>query len=133
MALEINGVLTQVLAETTGTGKAGTWVKRDFVLETTGDKYPKKICFSAWGDKSAEISNYASGTELKVSFEVSSREYNGKWYTDLRAWKIETGSGAGASANYSSGSTSTPSAPKSDAGDGFGVTFSSDDDDSLPF
>ena len=133
MALEINGVLTQVLAETTGQGKAGAWVKRDFVLETTGDKYPKKICFSAWGDKSAEIANYPSGAELKISFEVSSREYNGKWYTDLRAWKIESGAGAASTPNYSAGNAATPATPKTDAADGFGVTFSSDDDDSLPF
>ena len=88
MALEIKGTLQSIGVITTGTGKTD-WKKRDFVIETTSDKYTKKICFSAWGDKAEEIENYPNGTELNVSFEVSSREYNSKWYTDLRAWKID--------------------------------------------
>ncbi len=89
MALEISGKLSQFLPEVSGTGKSGTtWSKRDFVIETI-DAFPKKICLSAWGDKTAELTGVGVGEMVKVSFDVSSREYNGKWYTDLRAWKIE--------------------------------------------
>ncbi|MFZ4705983.1 MAG: DUF3127 domain-containing protein [Bacteroidales bacterium] len=89
MALEISGRLNQYLPEVSGTGKNGTaWTKRDFVIETA-DNFPKKICISAWGDKTAELNNIGIGEMIKVSFDVQSREYNGKWYTDLRAWKIE--------------------------------------------
>jgi len=102
MALEITGKVINVLAEQTGSGKNGTWVKQDFVIETN-EQYPKKVCFSAWGDKAAAIKNLAMGTPVKVSFNVESREFNGKWYTDLRIWKIETGS-----ASQSSPTTSAP-------------------------
>lgn len=89
MALEISGKLSQFLPEVSGTGKNGTtWTKRDFVIETI-DSFPKKVCLSAWGDKTAELNGVGEGEMIKVSFDVSSREYNGKWYTDLRAWKIE--------------------------------------------
>jgi hypothetical protein len=97
MALEISGKVISVLAEQTGSGKNGAWVKQDFVIETT-EQYPKKVCFSAWGDKAAAVKNIAMGTPVKVSFNVESREFNGKWYTDLRIWKIETGSSAQSSA-----------------------------------
>jgi hypothetical protein len=90
MSLEISGKVIQLLTEQTGSGKNGTWVRRDFVIETA-DQYPKKICFSGWGDKAAIVNNLQTGQTVKVSFNPESREYNGKWYTDLRAWKIETG------------------------------------------
>lgn len=89
MALELSGKLSQFLPEVSGTGKNGTtWAKRDFVIETI-DNFPKKICLSAWGDKTSELTGIGIGEMIKVSFDVQSREYNGKWYTDLRAWKIE--------------------------------------------
>ena len=97
MALEISGRLNQYLPEVSGTGKNGTtWTKRDFIIETV-DNFPKKICISAWGDKTAELNNIGIGEMIKVSFDVQSREYNGKWYTDLRAWKIERVGAAGQS------------------------------------
>jgi hypothetical protein len=88
MALEISGKLIQLLAEQTGSGKNGTWVKQDFVVETT-EQYPKKVCFNAWGDKVALLKKYPVGSTVKVSFNVESREFNGKWYTDLKIWKLD--------------------------------------------
>lgn len=88
MALEISGRLFKVLSEQTGTGRAGTWIKQDFVLETT-DQYPKKVCFSVWGDKVNDLKSLSPGDEIKVSFDVQSREYNDKWFSDIRAWRIE--------------------------------------------
>lgn len=88
MALEITGKVTNVLPEVTGEGKNGTWMKRDFVIEY-GDEYPKKVCFSTWGDKSTIVGTLAIGQEVTVSFRPESREYNDRWYQDLRAWKIE--------------------------------------------
>ncbi len=93
MGLEITGVLIQVLPETSGNGKAGVWRKRDFVIETIEDKYPKKICFTAWADKVDEIVSYPSGSEIIIFFEPTSQEYNGKWFTNLKAWKIMSSNG----------------------------------------
>jgi hypothetical protein len=90
MALEITGRVIQLLPEQSGTGKNGTWVRRDFVIETT-EQYPKKVCFSGWGDKAAIVNSLQTGQNVNVSFNPESREFNGKWYTDLRAWKIDAG------------------------------------------
>ncbi len=94
MSLEITGTLKKIMTEVTGEGKFGKWVKQDFVIETK-DEYPKKICFSAWGDKTDALKQVKEGETISVSFNPESREYNERWYTDLRAWKIvKAGSGS---------------------------------------
>lgn len=90
MALEVTGKVIAILPEQTGSGKNGTWVRQDFVIETE-DQYPKKICFSAWGDKAQQVKGLKQNQQVKVAFNAESREFNGKWYTDLRIWKLETG------------------------------------------
>jgi hypothetical protein len=90
MALEISGKVMLILPEQTGTGKNGQWSKQDFVIETE-EQYPRKVCFSAWGEKTALVKSLQKDAAVKVSFNVESREFNGKWYTDLRIWKVETG------------------------------------------
>lgn len=91
MSLEITAKLKQVLPIQSGQGKNGPWQKQDFIVET-GGTYPKNICCTLWGDKTNMLENLSAGQELKVFFDVESREYNGRWYTDVKAWKIESGS-----------------------------------------
>jgi hypothetical protein len=93
MALELSGKLYRVLPEVRGNGRNGEWIKQDFVIETT-DQFPKKICITAWGEKVDEIKQLRQGDDLRVSVNIESREYNEKWYTDVKAWKIETGASA---------------------------------------
>ena len=88
MALELTGKLIKVLAPQTGTGKNGNWVKQDFIIETI-EQYPKKVAMSAWGDKAEDIKKYGLGDVLRVSINLESREYNERWYTEARAWRIE--------------------------------------------
>jgi hypothetical protein len=126
MALEITGKLYKILAEQTGSGKNGNWVKQEFVIETT-EQYPKKICCSAWGDKVGSLKSLQPGDMLKVSFNLESREYNERWYTDIRAWKIETISGSGAA-------TDAPASKKQDfPGDVTTFTADGNESDDLPF
>jgi len=92
--MEIQGKIIQLLAEQTGAGKNGQWRKREYVLETQ-DQYPKKLCFNLWGEK-IDQNPVNIGDSVKVLFDLESREFNGKWYTDVKAWKIE-GQSSGAS------------------------------------
>lgn len=87
MSAEIEGKLIKTLPLQTGDGKFGKWVKQDFVIETL-DQFPKKVCFSAWGDKSDDLKNLSEGDKIKISFNPESREFKERWYTDLKAWKI---------------------------------------------
>ena len=99
MALEITGKVIQILPLETGEGKNGQWKKQFFILEYMDGNYPKKLSVSVWGDKTESIRNLQPGANIKVSFNVDSREYNGRWYTDVRAWKIETGGAPSGSSN----------------------------------
>lgn len=85
--MKLTAKISQLLPLQTGSGKNGEWKKQDFIVET-GDAYPKKICISVWGDK-INPTVLVVGNELSIDFDIESREYNGRWYTDLKAWKIE--------------------------------------------
>lgn len=90
MANELTGRIYAILPSQSGQGQNGNWIKQQFVIETAGDRFPKKICFVAWNDRAEMISRMKEGDEVKVSFDLESREYNGRWYTDAKAWKIES-------------------------------------------
>lgn len=85
--MQITAKLTQLLPLQTGTGKNGPWKKQDIIVETDAT-YPKKICISIWGDK-IDTGQLQPGNMLKIDFDVESREFNSRWYTDVKAWKIE--------------------------------------------
>ena len=93
MALELVGKLIKVLPEVNGQGKNGPWSKQDFVIETLDSQYPKKVCMTAWGEKVNDLKQFADGDTLKATFSAESREYNERWYTELRAFRIELAEG----------------------------------------
>lgn len=96
MAMDLKGKVIQLLPQQNGMGKKGPWKKQEFILETQA-QYPKKVCLSIWGDKVDQF-NVAVGDLLNVSVDLESREYNGRWYTEARAWKIEKSGGTSSSA-----------------------------------
>ena len=98
--MEISGKIIAVLPIATGQGKNGTWRSQDYVLETA-DQYPKKVCFNLFGDKIDQFP-MAIDDQVNVSFDVESREYNGRWYTTVRAWIIEKGAASAVSAPVAS-------------------------------
>jgi len=85
------GRLVQVLEEVSGVGKTGnSWKKQSFIVELDGNStYPKKVCLTAWGDKVDTLKRLTIGDRISAGFDVDSREYQGRWYTDLKAWKID--------------------------------------------
>ena len=95
--MEIQGKFFCTLPVQTGEGRNGQWKKQDFVIETEG-KYPKKAAFTLFGDKIDMIDRRQPGDMLTVKFEIESREYQGKYYTNLSAFSVT--------------SAQTPSAPE---------------------
>ena len=95
MALEIVGKLIKILPEVSGQSQKGPWSKQEFVLETLEAQYPKKVCLTAWGDKVADLKSFALDDTIKATFSAESREYNERWYTELRAFRLEQGDGGG--------------------------------------
>lgn len=89
--MEITGKIIAVLPERGGISKTGNeWKMQEYVIETH-EQYPRKVCFNVFGsDKIAQF-NIQAGEELVVSFDINAREYNGRWFNDIRAWRVERG------------------------------------------
>lgn len=119
--MEINGKIVQVMAEQSGNGRNGVWRKKDYVLETEGN-YPKKVALAVWGDKIDQF-NLQQGDQVNAGIEIESREYNGKWYTDVKVWKVDKQGGASESPKSQNNSAAMPDV----------TSFSSDEGDVLPF
>ncbi len=107
--MELKGKILQVNPEVNGEGKNGTWRKQEYILETPGE-YPKKVCFVAWGDKIDQF-GIAVGQEVIAQIEIESREYNSRWYTDVKAWRVEKAAGSGASSTPAAADIPPPAEP----------------------
>lgn len=122
----IEGKVIRVLDLVTGTskGSGNEWKKRSFIMET-GGQYPKKICFTAWGDK-VDILPNTLGAKVDVTYRVESREFNDRWYTDVVASEIVIKEAAQGGQSNSAPSQGAPSAaPPS--------IPPQDDEDDMPF
>lgn len=95
--MEVKGKIIAVLPEISGTSKAGNpWKKREYVLETL-ENYPKKVHFDFFGERADQFPLNV-GDLITLSFDIESREYQGRWYTSIRGWKAEKGDAAMAGA-----------------------------------
>lgn len=95
MTMELSGKVIQLLPEVGGQSKSSgnSWRKQEFIVET-GGQYPKKVCVSLWGDKIDQFS-VKTGENITLGFDLESREYNGKWYTEVKAYKVDRTGGTG--------------------------------------
>ena len=122
--MEITGKIIAVLPERGGVSKTGNeWKMQEYVLETH-EQFPKKLCFNVFGADKISQFNIQAGDELTVSFDINAREYNGRWYNDIRAWRVERGAAPAP--------TETPviNAPKVEVPD---FSKAANDPDDLPF
>jgi hypothetical protein len=81
--MNISGKIIQILPEVKGEGKNGPWSRQDFIIETDG-QFSKKVCVSVWNNK-IKLADLKTGDEVNLEISIESREYNGRWYTDVRA------------------------------------------------
>ena len=94
--MEISGKIIHDLGEMSGVSKAGnSWKKHEYVLETK-DSYPKQVHFDFFGER-ADQYPLSIGDDIKLSFDIESREYNGRWFTSIRGWKAEKADGSAVS------------------------------------
>lgn len=139
--MEVTGKIIVALPEVGGTSQKGNaWKKREYVLETQ-ETYPRKVFFNFFGDRVDQFPLQV-GQIVKVSFDIDSREYNGRWYVECRAWKAEDvnsaapapGYGAAPAASYGpatqmpQGYAAPPAAPAPPA-----VDLAPNPTDDLPF
>jgi hypothetical protein len=119
--MQVTGTIIQVLPVQEGQGKNGPWRKQEIIVQTQS-QYPKNVCISIWGNK-------LDGIELKPNMpitcdiELESREYNGRWFTDVKAWRVSNSSAPSQPVTTPSGNVPPPSMDD----------FMGQDDDVLPF
>ena len=113
MALELEGTIRQKMGVQSGTSARGQWAKQEFVVDFPDGNFTSQACFTAWGqDKVAELDKYQVGDRVKVSFNLKSREFNGRWYNDLQIWRIApAGEAQPAAAAPAYAAPSAPQAP----------------------
>jgi hypothetical protein len=115
--MELTGKITHLLEIESGTSAKGDWQKRTIVIQNDSDKYPKPQAIQLWGDLcNLEL---RKGDEITAHINIESREYNGRWFTDVRAWKIDIDSAP----QQAKASKPLPPAP----------VFDDEDDSDLPF
>ena len=86
--MEITGKVVRLGGLTEGTSARGPWRKQDLIIETD-EQYPKTVCLTCWTNQIDEIQNMVPGQLIKAQIDISSREFNGKWYTDVRVWRFD--------------------------------------------
>ena len=86
--MEFEGTVFRIMPPTSGQSARGAWQRQEVIFDMKSQsQFPRKICVTFF-NKPEEVARLVIGTEYTVSIDVESREYNGKWYTDVRAWRI---------------------------------------------
>ena len=85
--MEFKGLVYKVLPVVKGQGARGEWVKQEVVFEQP-DEFNRKLVVGFWGDKAQDAAALKPGEMVEVAINLESREYNGRWYTEARAWKL---------------------------------------------
>jgi len=140
MALELECRIVRKLNVQNGTSARGQWCKQEFIVEYQDGNFPNQVCMNVWGeDKVNDLGKFNVGDKVKVSFNLSSREFNGRWYNDIRAWRVEP---SGAEAPQAAEQPRQPRAPYQPAAPaGFAPSapaptmndMPADSEDDLPF
>lgn len=130
--MEITGKIIAALDQKSGTSArtGNTWMSQEFVIETH-DQYPRRCCFRVFGEEKIKNMNIQVGEELTVSFDIDAREYQGRWYNDISAWKVERGQ-AGAPAPAAPTAQAAPAAAPA-AGIPAPAAPAAGEEDDLPF
>ncbi len=135
--MEFQGKLLKKLEARTGTSARGEWHRQDVVFEMMDGSFARKVAVSFF-NKADEVKSLVEGAKYNVSFNIESREYNERWYTDVRAWRVVPAEAADMAANAAPDAAPT-TAPTTTAG-GYATaapatptTSAADNVDDLPF
>lgn len=131
--MEITGKIIAVLEARGGVSSrtGNPWKTQDYVIEETMGQFPKRMAFNVFGEENISRFNIQVGQELTVSFDINAREYNGRWYNDIRVWNVAPAAQAVAQPIAAAAQPSAPVAQSAPAASSF--TQAADDSSDLPF
>lgn len=135
--MELQGKVIAVLEPRTGDSRRNPgekWMSQEYVIETH-DQYPRKMVFNVWGADRIQRFNVQLGQEVTVLFDIDAREWNGRWFNDIRAYDVRpfVASPAPAAEVMPPFGEPAPAAPVANANDPLGALGDSDDNSGLPF
>lgn len=122
MAYELNGKVKLVMDAKT---ISPTFTVREFVVTVDDGKYPQDIALQVVNDKVSLLDSLSEGQGVKVSFDIRGREYNGRYFNNLQAWKVETEEGGASPASAAAADDRPPIPDDAEAPGEF--------DDDIPF
>ena len=90
--MELTGKIIAVMEPRGGVSArtGNTWKTQEYVLEVPG-QYPKRCLFNVFGEDRINQFNIQNGDELTIQFDIDAREYNGRWFNDIRAYNVIRG------------------------------------------
>lgn len=132
--MDIVGKIIQVLPAQEGVSKTGNpWKVQSYVLETQ-EQYPRKVCFEIFGEDRINNNRCNIDDVVTVSFDIESREFNGRWYTSIRAWRVQQGDNSAAASVAQQPVAQQPAAAAAPVANTQVFDASADDESSdLPF
>lgn len=129
--MEIIGKVVQLGTLTEGNSPRGPWKKQELIIETL-EQYPKKICLTCWNERVNDANSFFVGQTIKAQIRIESREFNGKWYTDVTAFRLDLDQPTAQSAAQPMNQTA-PQMPQQPLPPMNEEYFASDNGDDLPF
>ena len=84
----IQGKIIRAFEPRSGKNDRGSWMAQDFLLESYDQPYPRRCLFSVWGEDRLQQFNIKEGDDLAVDIDLDAREYNGRFYNSVRAWRV---------------------------------------------
>ena len=85
--MEFEGVVYKIMPATTGTSARGDWQRQEVIFEIPSE-FSRKVCVIFF-NRPSDVASLKEGKTYTVSINIESREYNGRWYTDVRAWRVQ--------------------------------------------
>lgn len=88
--MELAGKVIAILEARTGVAKTtgNPWMIQEYVIETH-EQYPRRMSFNVFGEDKIRQFNIQLNEEINVFFDINAREYQGRWFNDIRAWRID--------------------------------------------
>ncbi len=87
--MEQTGKVIAILPARSGVSQrtGNSWMTQEYVIEVPG-QYPRKMVFNVFGEDRIKLFNIQNGEDITVSFDIDAREYQGRWFNDIRAYNV---------------------------------------------
>lgn len=133
--MDFTGRIIAKLPARTGQGKNGPWMSQEYVMEhdTTNAQYPRRVCFNVWGEQKINEFNIQEGGFYTVSVDVDCREWQGRWFNDIRAWRVVQAGSQAAAASAPAQPAMPSGMPSVPSFDSQSNAAQSNEADQLPF